>query len=55
MSHNHVVSSEAMPMHYDGVFKFVTKKDEKGEDVRDEQGKEVKVQKVPRYVYFHHH
>ena len=46
--HNNVVSSEAMPMHYDGMFKFVTEKDENGNDVKDADGKEIKVQKPPK-------
>ncbi len=46
--HNNVVSNEAMPMHYDGMFKFVTQKDENGNDMKDEQGKEIKVQKPPK-------
>lgn len=46
--HNNVVSNEAMPMHYDGMFKFVPQKDENGNVVKDEQGKEVKVQKPPK-------
>ena len=37
---NNVTSSEAMPMHYDGLFKLVTKK--------DAEGKEIKVPKPPR-------
>ena len=45
--HNNVVSDEAMPMHYDGVFKFVTKKDENGNDMEDEQGNVIKFQKPP--------
>ena len=45
---NNVTSSEAMPMHYDGMFKFVNKKGEDGEDVKDEQGNNVKIQKPPR-------
>ena len=46
--HNNVVSNEAMPMHYDGMFKFVTKKDENGNDMLDEEGKEIQVQKPPK-------
>ena len=46
--HNNVVSSEAMPMHYDGMFKFVTQKDENGNDMKDEHGKEIKVQRPPK-------
>lgn len=45
--HNNVVSSEAMPMHYDGMFKFVTQKDEEGNDMKDEEGNEIKVNKPP--------
>lgn len=45
---NNVVSNEAMPMHFDGMFKFVAQKDENGDPIRDEQGKEVKVQKPPK-------
>lgn len=44
---NNVTSSEAMPMHYDGVFKFVNKKDRYGNDVKDEQGDDVKVPNPP--------
>ncbi|KAI4123483.1 MAG: hypothetical protein LQ338_004259 [Usnochroma carphineum] len=50
--HNNVVSSEAMPMHYDGMFKFVTQKDESGNDMMDEDGKEIKVQRPPKFQYF---
>ncbi|KAI9740006.1 MAG: hypothetical protein M1835_003165 [Candelina submexicana] len=46
--HNNVVSNESIPMHYDGMFKFVTQKDENGNDIKDEQGKEIKVQKQPK-------
>ena len=42
---NNVVSNEVMPMHYDGVFKFATK--------TDENGNEVKVQHAPRSVSSH--
>ncbi|KAI9676075.1 MAG: hypothetical protein M1817_000818 [Caeruleum heppii] len=42
--HNNVVSNEAMPMHYDGMFKFETKK--------DENGNEIKVQNAPRFQFF---
>ena len=45
--HNNVVSDEAMPMHYDGMFKFVPKKDENGNDMKDEQGNVIKFQKPP--------
>jgi hypothetical protein len=45
--HNNVVSSEAMPMHYDGMFKFINKKDEEGNDMKDEEGNEVKVNAPP--------
>ena len=45
--HNNVVSDEAMPMHYDGMFKFVTQKDENGNDMKDEQGNDIKIQKPP--------
>ncbi|KAL8937796.1 MAG: hypothetical protein Q9211_003504 [Gyalolechia sp. 1 TL-2023] len=38
------MASEARPMHYDGMFRTVTQK--------HEQGKEVKVQKPPRFQYF---
>jgi alpha-ketoglutarate-dependent taurine dioxygenase len=41
---NNVVSNEAMPMHFDGIFKFVT--------TTDEHGNEVKVQKPPKFQYF---
>ena len=46
-SHNNVVSNEAMPMHYDGMFKLVNKKDENGNDVLDEEGKPVKYNAPP--------
>jgi hypothetical protein len=46
--HNNVISNEAMPMHYDGMFKFVTAKDENGNDMKDEEGNDIKVQKPPR-------
>jgi Pyoverdine/dityrosine biosynthesis protein len=45
--HNNVVSSEAMPMHYDGMFKFINKKDEEGNDMKDEEGNEIKVNAPP--------
>lgn len=45
---NNVVSNEAMPMHFDGMFKFVAQKDDKGNSILDEQGNEIKVQKPPR-------
>lgn len=45
---NNVVSNEAMPMHFDGMFKFVAQKDENGNPILDEEGKEVKVQKPPK-------
>ena len=45
---NNVTSNEAMPMHYDGMFKFVTKKDENGNDMKDADGKEIKYQKPPK-------
>lgn len=45
---NNVVSNEAMPMHFDGMFKFVVQKDENGNPITDEQGNEVKVQKPPK-------
>jgi alpha-ketoglutarate-dependent taurine dioxygenase len=41
---NNVVSSEAMPMHYDGMFKFVKKV--------DENGNETSVSAPPRFQYF---
>lgn len=47
---NNVTSSEAMPMHYDGMFKFVNKKGEDGNDLKDEQGNDVKVQAPPGFV-----
>ncbi|MCJ1467851.1 hypothetical protein MMC07_006476 [Pseudocyphellaria aurata] len=49
---NNVVSNEAMPMHFDGMFKFVVQKDENGNPIKDEQGNEVKVQKPPKFQYF---
>jgi alpha-ketoglutarate-dependent taurine dioxygenase len=42
---NNVVSSEAMPMHYDGMFKFMNKKD-------PETGVESSVSCPPRFQYF---
>lgn len=45
--HDNVVSDEAMPMHYDGVFKFVAEKDENGNEMKDEQGNVIKIQKPP--------
>jgi len=50
--HNNVVSNEAMPMHFDGMFKFLPKKDENGNVVLDEEGKEIKVQTPPGFQYF---
>ncbi|KAI9765808.1 MAG: hypothetical protein M1840_007090 [Geoglossum simile] len=50
--HNNVVSNEAMPMHYDGMFKFVNKKDENGNDMKDENGNEIKIQKPPKFQFF---
>ena len=47
---NNVTSSEAMPMHYDGMFKFENKKGEDGNDLKDEQGNDIKVQAPPRFV-----
>ena len=41
---NNVVSSEAMPMHYDGMFKFVKKV--------EEDGAEREVSAPPRFQYF---
>lgn len=34
---NNVVSNEAMPMHYDGMFKFVTETDENGVEVQKQK------------------
>ncbi|KAI1128731.1 Clavaminate synthase-like protein [Nemania abortiva] len=42
---NSVVSAEAMPMHYDGMFKIITVKDEK-------TGKEKKISDTPHFQYF---
>ncbi|KAI8624787.1 Clavaminate synthase-like protein [Xylariaceae sp. FL1651] len=42
---NSVVSAEAMPMHYDGMFKIITVKDER-------TGKEKKVSDTPHFQYF---
>ncbi|TRX94235.1 hypothetical protein FHL15_005003 [Xylaria flabelliformis] len=42
---NSVVSAEAMPMHYDGMFKIITVKDEK-------TGKEKRVSDTPHFQYF---
>lgn len=41
---NSVVSNEAMPMHYDGMFKLIK--------VKDEYGKEKEVSDTPRFQYF---
>lgn len=45
---NNVASNEAMPMHYDGIFKFRTKTDDDGNVMRDEEGNEIQVQIPPR-------
>ena len=45
---NNVASNEAMPMHYDGTFKFKIKKNDDGTVMRDEEGNEVQVQIPPR-------
>lgn len=45
---NNVVSNEAMPMRFDGMFKFVAQKDENGNSILDRHGNEVKVQKPPK-------
>lgn len=45
---NNVASNEAMPMHYDGIFKFRTKKDDDGNVMRDEEGNEIQIQIPPR-------
>ena len=45
---NNVASNEAMPMHYDGIFKFRTKKDDNGNIMNDEEGNEIQVQIPPR-------
>ncbi|SLM34376.1 Pyoverdine biosynthesis [Lasallia pustulata] len=42
---NNVVSSEAMPMHYDGIFKFAKKTDAA-------TGEEISVSAPPRFQYF---
>ncbi|RYC56733.1 hypothetical protein CHU98_g9468 [Xylaria longipes] len=42
---NSVVSAEAMPMHYDGMFKIITVKDEN-------TGKEKKMSDTPHFQYF---
>ncbi|MCJ1389440.1 hypothetical protein MMC18_002297 [Xylographa bjoerkii] len=49
--HNNVVTSEAMPMHYDGMFKFVPEIDARGNPKVDADGKEIKIQKPPRFQY----
>ncbi|KAF2201234.1 Clavaminate synthase-like protein [Delitschia confertaspora ATCC 74209] len=49
---NNVTSSEAMPMHYDGMFKFVPQKDENGNPMLDAEGKEIKYNKPPKFQYF---
>ncbi|KAL9595341.1 MAG: hypothetical protein Q9219_006495 [cf. Caloplaca sp. 3 TL-2023] len=50
--HINIMNSESMPMHFDGMYKFVSKKDEKGNEIKDEQGKEIKVQKPPKFQYY---
>lgn len=46
---NNVASNEAMPMHYDGVFKWgATIKDDGGNDVKDDRGNVLKTQLPPR-------
>ena len=45
---NNVASNEAMPMHYDGIFKFRTTEDDDGNVMKDEQGNEVQIQIPPR-------
>ncbi len=45
---NNVASNEAMPMHYDGIFKFRTKKDDDGNVMKDEEGNEIQIQIPPR-------
>ncbi|KAF2805280.1 Clavaminate synthase-like protein [Mytilinidion resinicola] len=49
---NNVTSSEAMAMHYDGVFKYMTQKDENGVDMLDVNGNEIKLQKPPKFQFF---
>ncbi|KAI4187986.1 MAG: hypothetical protein L6R41_002451 [Letrouitia leprolyta] len=41
---HYFMSSDARPMHYDGMFNIITQK--------DEQGKEIKIQKSPKFQYF---
>lgn len=45
---NNVASKEAMPMHYDGIFKFTAKKYENGNEMKDKAGNEIQVQIPPR-------
>jgi len=45
---NNVASNEAMPMHYDGIFKFTPRKDERGEVMKDQDGDDAQVQIPPR-------
>lgn len=45
---NNAASNEAMPMHYDGIYKFKTKKDADGNVMRDEEGDEIQIQTPPR-------
>ena len=45
---NNVTSSEAMPMHYDGMFKFVPKLDADGNEMKDADGNVIKYQKPPK-------
>ncbi|KAI4172377.1 MAG: hypothetical protein LQ343_003636 [Gyalolechia ehrenbergii] len=49
---HYFMTSEARPMHYDGMFSIVTQKDENGNDMKDEQGKEIRIQKSPKFQYF---
>ena len=45
---NIVASNEAMPMHYDGIYKFKTRKDADGNVMRDEEGNAIQIQTPPR-------
>ena len=45
---NNVASNEAMPMHYDGFYRFKTKKDAEDNVMRDEEGNEIQFQTPPR-------
>ncbi|KAL8830172.1 MAG: hypothetical protein Q9170_005858 [Blastenia crenularia] len=51
-SSDDAASSEPKPMHYDGMFKLVTCKDETGKEMKDDKGHELKLHKPPMLQYF---